>query len=104
MSRKSNSGRNNRNRSKPKSRNSPQALAAFWGDPASLPTPEENVHITSDPTAVVRSLGRPPIPGQETIALHYFEAVYERAVTLAGALAAAGDLIAPEELDSEEFY
>lgn len=70
----------------------------FWGDPAKLPSAEGSVRIAADPSAVVRSLGRPPLQGHETIAGHYFEAVYERAVTLASALAAAGDLIEPEEL------
>ncbi len=44
--------------------------------------------------AVVRSLGRVPIPGQETAAEHWFSLVYERAAVLAGALAAAGGLAA----------
>jgi hypothetical protein len=49
----------------------------------------------------VRSLGRPPLQGHETIAAHYFEAVYDRSVVLAGALAAAGDLIEPDELTAD---
>jgi hypothetical protein len=66
--------------------------AGFWGAADVLPS-ELNVRITSDPSAVVRSLGRPPLSGHHNIAEHYFAAVYERAVSLAGALAAAGDLI-----------
>ena len=70
----------------------------FWGDPAKLPDPKETVRITKDPAAVVRSLGRPPLSGHETISEHYFDAVYERSVALASALAAAGELIDPDEL------
>ncbi len=70
----------------------------FWGDPAALPIPPETVRITKDPAAVIRSIGRPPLSGHETISEHYFEAVCQRAVALASALAAAGELIDPDEL------
>jgi hypothetical protein len=60
------------------------------------------VRITDVPAAVPHSLGPPPLPGgHDTIAAHYFTAVYDRAVTLAGALAAAGGMIKPEDLLSE---
>lgn len=75
--------------------------ATFWGEHAKVPGIGEGVRITEDPDAVVRSLGPPPLPGHETIAGHYFAAVYDQAVTLAGALAAAGGLIEPEELLEE---
>ena len=71
----------------------------FWGDPAKLA--EHNAGkalITTNPSAVVQSLGRPPLSGQQNAAEHYFVAVYDRAVNLAAALAAAGNLIEPEEL------
>lgn len=84
--------RRGRNRSK---RSDPQA---FWGDPEELPEPRSDVRMTDDPHAVPRSLGRPPLPGHEQIAEHYFAAVYDRAVATAGALAAAGGLIDPESL------
>jgi hypothetical protein len=71
---------------------------AFWGDAEKLPAPKETVRITQDPAAVIRSLGRPPLHGSEQIAEHYFDAVYERAVTLASALAAAAELVDPDEL------
>ncbi|MFT7598248.1 MAG: hypothetical protein ACI8TP_001169 [Acidimicrobiales bacterium] len=70
----------------------------FWGEVEKLPEPKDTVRITKDPAAVIRSLGRPPLNGHEQIAEHYFEAVYQRSVTLASALAAAGDLIDPDEL------
>jgi len=73
----------------------------FWGDPDRLPEPTQDVRITDDAAAVARSLGAPPLPGHERIASHYFTVVYERAVTTAGALAAAGGLIDPEALTEE---
>jgi hypothetical protein len=73
----------------------------FWGDAAALPSSEGDVRITDDPGAVSRSLGTPPLPGQEIVAPHYFAAVYERAVMTAGALAAAGGLIDTETLAEE---
>jgi hypothetical protein len=79
----------------------PRDDAAFWGDAAQLPVAERGVQITDDPAAVPRSLGHPPLPGHEVIAEHYFTAVYDRAVTTAGALAAAGGLIDPDELVEE---
>jgi hypothetical protein len=75
--------------------------AEFWGASEALPSEKLNVRIASDPSAVVRSLGRPPLSGHHNAAEHYFAAVYERAVSLAGALAAAGDLIEPDELMHE---
>jgi hypothetical protein len=66
----------------------------FWGNPGALGDDDvELIRVADDPTAMVRSLGRPPLPGAETIAEHYFAAVYERAAGLAGALAAASDLL-----------
>ena len=55
------------------------------------------ITVTADPTSTVRSLGKPPLSGRETVAEHYFEAVYKRAVAMAGALAAAGDLLADDK-------
>lgn len=55
------------------------------------------VKVTSDPTSTVRSLGKPPLSGREVVAEHYFEAVYQRAVAMAGALAAAGGLLADDD-------
>lgn len=90
-------GPNGRRRNR-KRRNKGKALTEYWGDKDALPDPTSDIRITTDPTAVVRSLGRPPLPGQEQASDAYFAAVYGRAVGLASALAAAGDLIEPEEL------
>jgi hypothetical protein len=78
-----------------------QLGAGFWGDPAALPEPRVDLRITDDPAAVARSLSQPPLPGHEVIAEAYFAAVYERAVTLAGALATAAGLLTPDELADE---
>lgn len=64
----------------------------FWGDPELLPEPEEVVAPPGDARALLDSLGRPPVPGQETAAERWFTLVYERAAFLAGALAVAGEL------------
>lgn len=66
---------------------------AFWGDDAALPDMTERVVLTDDPAAVPRSLGNPPLPGNEVIASNYFEAVHMRAVQFGGALAASAGLL-----------
>jgi hypothetical protein len=48
---------------------------------------------------MIRSLGPPPFPGNETIAEHYFAATYDKAASLAVALAAASGLLATEDPD-----
>lgn len=97
--------KNRRNRNKGSRRNrAPKRLhdgAAFWGDDRPLPGGDQRVQMTTDPAAVPRSLGPPPLPGHEAIAAHYFAAVYDRAVTTAGALAAAGGLIDHDAIDDE---
>jgi hypothetical protein len=70
----------------------------FWGDAAQLPEVSQDVRITDDPSALPRSLGPPPLPGHEVIAEQYFGVVYDRAVSTAGLLAAAGGLIDPDDL------
>ena len=60
-------------------------------------TETRRVSVTPDPTSTVRSLGKPPLSGREAAAEHYFEAVYQRAVAMAGALAAAGGLLAADD-------
>ena len=89
-------GRSNRNHN-PTVRMGPE----FWGldgdDAPRLGPPPDSLAITSDPSALVRSLGRPPLGGHEVAAEHYLRAVYDRAVNLATALAAVGDLIEPDE-------
>lgn len=89
-------GQKKRKRRKPKPKEAD--LTAFWGDQTLLPAPPTDLRITTDATALVRSLGRLPLAGHETAAEHYLEPIYNRAVMLASALGAAGDLVEPEDL------
>jgi len=58
----------------------------------------EPIEPAEDPTALLRSLGEPPLPGHGTVAQHYLTAVVERSAALATALAAsAGLLTDPDE-------
>jgi hypothetical protein len=87
----------------PAARNNNAArIAAFFGDPQALGEEDKTVHITPDPAAVPRSLGKPPLPGHEQIAEHYFAAVYDRAVATASALAAVAGLIDPADLTADD--
>lgn len=52
------------------------------------------VTVPDDPTALVRSLGAPSLPGQGSNAEHYFTAVYEKASHVAFVLATANGLLA----------
>jgi hypothetical protein len=63
-----------------------------------VPRPPEAKPITPahDPTALIRSLGHPPLPGQGTSAELYIATVVERAAGLATALAASADLLATD--------
>ena len=63
-------------------------------------TPPAPITPADDPTAVLRSLGDPPLPGQGAVAGHYLAAVVERAAGLATALAAAAGVLAQD--DDEE--
>lgn len=58
--------------------------------------PAARIVPTRDATAMIRSLGPAPLPGRETVAEHYFAAVYERAAAVATALAAASGLLDTE--------
>jgi hypothetical protein len=70
-----------------------QSERAFWGKDTATDDDVDLIHVSDDPTVMVRSLGRAPLPGAETIAEHYFAAVYERAAQAAVALAASVDLL-----------
>lgn len=61
--------------------------------PVPLVREPDPIRPASDPTALLRSLGAPPLPGQGAVAAHYLAAVAERAAGLATALAAAGGLL-----------
>jgi hypothetical protein len=75
-------------------RRRPSPSRNFWG---AAPTDDDRddlvIRPVDDPSVMIRSLGPPPLPGGETMAEHYFVAVYEKAAALALALAAASDLL-----------
>ena len=92
-----NNNRNNQgggsNRKRKKSRKKPRLdPVKYWGDATALPTRNDYVLQSTDPTAVIRSLGKAPIPGKNSAPELYFEVLYNRAAGLAQALAFAGGL------------
>lgn len=89
-------GRRGRNR-RPNADRRPKPLDV-WRPVPQLPEPEPIVPA-SDPAAVLRSLGDPPLPGQGAVAGHYLAAVVERAAGLATALAAAADVLGSPDDD-----
>ena len=91
-----------KNRGKSRSRSKKVDLAKYWGDPIKLPQAGGYTTSTPDPSVVINSLGRPPIPGHENASKHYFNLVYERATNLAVALAAAGGLNDPVQADPSD--
>jgi hypothetical protein len=78
------------------------SMRDFWGVERDDEEPPALIRPSDDPTAMIRSLGPPPLPSRETVAEHYFVAVYEKATALATALAAASDLLDTEEDDDAE--
>jgi len=60
-----------------------------------LPEPIYGLPTPKATQAVLASLGKPPIPGQETPSLEFLNAIYDRSAGLAFALAAAGGLDQP---------
>jgi len=86
-------------RSQPRRRGSagPTKPVDLW---RAVPTPPElrPVVPTADPSAVLDSLGPPPLQAHTTSGQHYFASVVERAAMLANALAASAGLLAdPDE-------
>ncbi|MEO6121797.1 MAG: hypothetical protein ABIW46_06975 [Acidimicrobiales bacterium] len=67
------------------------APAVFWAAVQAPPLPAVIVPA-ADPTALLRSLGPPPLPGHAS-ADRYLATVIERAAGLATALAAAAGLL-----------
>lgn len=86
--------RNNRNRRPQGSGGGAKPVKPIdvWRPVPQLPDPDPIVPAT-DPSALLRSLGDPPLPGQGAVAQHYLAAVVERAAGLATALAAAAGLL-----------
>jgi hypothetical protein len=70
----------------------------FWGTATSPPPPPvRSIRPTTDPAAVVRSLGPPPLAVDPAVTDRHLAAVYEEAVRAATALAAANGLLAGED-------
>ena len=74
----------------------------FWGNADANAEPATRITPADDPTVMLHSLSSPPLPGRETVAVHYFAAVAEKAASLAVALAAASDLLDWGDDDSDE--
>jgi hypothetical protein len=68
----------------------------LWRRLPPLPEPEPVVPM-EDPTALLRSLGDPSLPGNSVAASHYLASVIERAAMLATGLAAASGLLTEPE-------
>jgi hypothetical protein len=64
----------------------------IWRPVPPLPAPDP-ILPASDPTALLRSIGAPPLRARSDMAEAYLLAVAERAAGLATALAAAADLL-----------
>ena len=90
-----NQGRQNRNQQRQRPRNQQQDL---WRPVPQLPEPAPITPV-SDPTALLRSLGDPPLQGQGAVAEHYLGHVVERAANLAAALAASAGLLGSPDAD-----
>ncbi len=72
----------------------------IWRPVPPLPPPEPIVPAT-DPSALLRSIGAPPLRARSDMAEAYLVAVAERAAGLATALAAAADLLADPEVEAD---
>jgi hypothetical protein len=74
----------------------------LWRPPAAPMPDAVPVVPLRDPTALLRSLGDPPLQGQAAVAQHYLAAVVERAAGLATALAAAAGTLSTSSPDDED--
>jgi hypothetical protein len=68
----------------------------FWGKADVEVAPPTPIVPTSDPRALLRSLGDPPLAPDPATAAGHLGVVYEEAVKTATALAAANGLLDPE--------
>ncbi|MGH8991030.1 MAG: hypothetical protein ACRDZ7_05820 [Acidimicrobiia bacterium] len=71
--------------------------ADFWGRPPESPPPVIKVRPSTDPAALPRSLGDPPLGPNPAAAAHHLAVIYEEAVRAGTALAAASGLLEVEE-------
>jgi hypothetical protein len=85
-------------RPRPAPRRQPKPARDFWGTEHPKDRQAAPIRPTHDPAALIHSLGPPPLPNS-TAARHYFDAIYERAATIAMALATSADLTEPGQPD-----
>lgn len=78
-----------------RSRSAPQPLE-FWKAAPDLGPPEP-IALTHDPTAVLRSLGNPPLTGQGENATRYLALAVNKAAQMATALAATTPLLVTDD-------
>lgn len=72
----------------------------FWGEAAGPGEGLEagpRIRPSSDPAALARSLGAPPLAMSSAVAMGSLTAIYEEAVRAAGALAASCGLLAEDD-------
>jgi hypothetical protein len=84
---------------RPSRRRRPAPARDFWGRESTEDDMAVIITPSDDPTAMIRSLGPPPLPVPETVAELHFAAIYQKAATLAVALAAASGLLYTGERD-----
>jgi hypothetical protein len=85
-----------RRRKKPAAAAAAADVARFWG--AELDEPiAPFIRPSTDPTALLRSLGPIPLTVQEKLAAAQLHAVYEKATQIATAVAAAADLVEADD-------
>lgn len=72
----------------------------LWRPVPPVPDPEP-IQPAADPSALLRSIGAPPLRGRSDMAEAYLLAVVERAAGLATALAAAAGLLAEPDPDPD---
>jgi len=70
-----------------------QKPRGLWS-PVPVPDAPEPVVPVSDPSALIDSLGPPPLKGHSSVAEHYLAAVVERAAGLATGLVDVAGLLA----------
>jgi hypothetical protein len=70
----------------------PRQAGDMWRPVPPLPEVTPLTPVDS-PTALIRSLGDPPLAGKGVLAGHYLSTVIERSAGLATALAASADLL-----------
>ena len=92
-----------RRRPQPKSAERPPDARPvdIWRPVPPLPDPPP-IAPANDPTALLRSLGDPPLPGVAVVAGHYISAVTMRAAAHATAVAARAGLLAEHDQDQDQ--